>query len=754
MKRIPLIIFSTILILIPLASLAAGLVPCGGDGEPRCQLCHFFVLFKNVVDFLLTKIIPPLAILMLAIGGFMYVFAYLSPSQALGGGSGGPALLSQAKQLIISVIFGLLIIFAAWLIVNFFFQMIGVADWTGLKAGWWKIDCPTTTSQSQSQTGTINTTDLKSVLAKANTDYFSNPGKSVLSKEELRDLTDLYSSSSAGAADLSKTGSFSGEKLADIYNKANGIDSNSLGQSSASERLLSGMQQSQEFSSGAAKNNIGFMSNLANALDFNRGLVAANQGVPLSSSGSSVSPEVSIADIDERTQTGDGTTIVSGRTADGLRAVSMTRDNVTVISATNATGDLVKMSIIDQLGNVQNLTGSFNKDGSVFLTANGTQNFSGNISAGNFANITIAMSSLTGQRSDIRNLFGTGYSLSQGNVNSLFQAAMGFEDAMFIGLTNPSQSIINSAQMHNMSAAQMSSLYNNIILGNMDFIASQSAGGSFASPSALSSVYSQVIGEAIDISSLTGSSQGFMQNSISAFQNLMNSGSYGNMLNTPQGQEVLYAIQEVQISAHNSADGTPDPALVDRAMTEFNDLTMEPEYQEVINSSEMSNTINNSVPADQVYDDFWGTIDDSGEVTNPWYNAAPGTTDIMPNVQILDPEAQFSLDPYSPFYNPEQWTIEVESKPVTMPIVEEVQPGAIYSDINGQWEVSYPEQVEEDVYNYCWPDCESVYDSGNTENYDYSTGNTDYYNDYSDYSDYGSQTDYGNESYDYSDGGW
>jgi len=150
MKKIFLIIF-LVLFLTPLI-VRAGLVPCGlpqddpdqqGDQTVRCQLCHFFVLFKNIVDFLLTKIIPPLAILMIAIGGFMYVFAYLSPSQSLGGGSGGPALLSQAKQLIISVIFGLLIIFAAWIIVNFFFQMIGVADWTGLKEGWWKIDCST-----------------------------------------------------------------------------------------------------------------------------------------------------------------------------------------------------------------------------------------------------------------------------------------------------------------------------------------------------------------------------------------------------------------------------------------------------------------------------------------------------------------------------------------------------------------------------------------------------------------------------------
>ena len=147
MKKISLSISLVILVFLPLISQAAcpteGLVPCGTEGCP-CQLCHLFVLFKNVIDFLLKYIVPSLAVLMLAIGGFMYVFAYLSPSEALaGGGKGGPALLSQAKRLIISVIFGLVVIFAAWILVNFFFQMIGVETWTGLKENWWQVNCPT-----------------------------------------------------------------------------------------------------------------------------------------------------------------------------------------------------------------------------------------------------------------------------------------------------------------------------------------------------------------------------------------------------------------------------------------------------------------------------------------------------------------------------------------------------------------------------------------------------------------------------------
>ena len=155
MKKIFLIIFLALLIFLPLISQAAGLVPCGGKGEPTCQLCHLFLMFQGVVNFLLKYILVPLAVLMLILGGFMYVFAYVNPSEVLFGRKGGPALISQAKKLIVSVIIGLIVLFLAWGAVNLIFQVLGVADWTRLKAGnwwtgnWWNVnkDCPTEPSQ-------------------------------------------------------------------------------------------------------------------------------------------------------------------------------------------------------------------------------------------------------------------------------------------------------------------------------------------------------------------------------------------------------------------------------------------------------------------------------------------------------------------------------------------------------------------------------------------------------------------------------
>ncbi len=112
---------------------AEGLVPCGTENCP-CALCDFFVMFDRIIKFLLFKIVPPLAIFMVAIGGFMLIFSYA--------GGAGPDMLGKAKKLFSAVAIGLLIIYSAWLIVNIFFMFIGVADWTGLREGWWQINCP------------------------------------------------------------------------------------------------------------------------------------------------------------------------------------------------------------------------------------------------------------------------------------------------------------------------------------------------------------------------------------------------------------------------------------------------------------------------------------------------------------------------------------------------------------------------------------------------------------------------------------
>jgi len=174
MKKIFLIIFLGVLLL-PSISFAynvyqteggvnviyKGIVPCGKPVNLNgtltddtlsggvccltpCTFCHFFVMANGAINFVLFKLVPPIAILMLVIGGAMFMFAYFAGAELLPSGEkGGPKMLGQAKKLITSVFLGLIIIFASWIFINLFFQVIGVKPETGLQAGWFKVNCPT-----------------------------------------------------------------------------------------------------------------------------------------------------------------------------------------------------------------------------------------------------------------------------------------------------------------------------------------------------------------------------------------------------------------------------------------------------------------------------------------------------------------------------------------------------------------------------------------------------------------------------------
>ena len=145
MRKPFLIFFLGLFIVIPLVSLASGLVPCGGykldangniqydaNGNPikerPCTLCDFFVLFDRIIDFLLIKIVPPLAVLMLVIGGFVYVIS-----------GGSPSMVALSRKIFTSVAYGLLIAYGAFLIVGFFFKIIGLSQWTtDIYHNWWQ----------------------------------------------------------------------------------------------------------------------------------------------------------------------------------------------------------------------------------------------------------------------------------------------------------------------------------------------------------------------------------------------------------------------------------------------------------------------------------------------------------------------------------------------------------------------------------------------------------------------------------------
>jgi hypothetical protein len=116
--------------LLPFIAFSQGLVPCGpGTNKPTCQLCDLFVLLNNIFRFLLIEIVPLIAVILIAIGGLLFIL-----------GQENPKNIDQAKEIFKSVGIGLLLIFSAWLIVNLFLTIIGVAE-PDLRE-WFKIKCP------------------------------------------------------------------------------------------------------------------------------------------------------------------------------------------------------------------------------------------------------------------------------------------------------------------------------------------------------------------------------------------------------------------------------------------------------------------------------------------------------------------------------------------------------------------------------------------------------------------------------------
>ncbi len=94
-----------------LSTTGGGIVPaCPSTG---CSFPEFMLLIKSVIDFLLFKISIPLSALCFTYAGFMYLTTAVSDQK------------SKAKRIFINVLIGLIIAFAAWLIVKFVLVSLG-----------------------------------------------------------------------------------------------------------------------------------------------------------------------------------------------------------------------------------------------------------------------------------------------------------------------------------------------------------------------------------------------------------------------------------------------------------------------------------------------------------------------------------------------------------------------------------------------------------------------------------------------------
>ena len=106
-----------------------GLIPCNG---PDCNACHVVELANRVMNFLIT-IMSIIGVLVMVIAGFKMVTS-----------GGNTASWESGKKMFGSVVIGIILVLAAWLIVDTILKIL--TEEGGLEP-WSKIECVDTKSK-------------------------------------------------------------------------------------------------------------------------------------------------------------------------------------------------------------------------------------------------------------------------------------------------------------------------------------------------------------------------------------------------------------------------------------------------------------------------------------------------------------------------------------------------------------------------------------------------------------------------------
>ncbi len=83
-------------------------------GYIPCTLCDLFVLFNNVLMYFLSFVVPTVAVILFVYGGIKFYSA-----------AGDPGKVSEGMGILKSTIYGLIIIYSAWIVVEAFLNAVG-----------------------------------------------------------------------------------------------------------------------------------------------------------------------------------------------------------------------------------------------------------------------------------------------------------------------------------------------------------------------------------------------------------------------------------------------------------------------------------------------------------------------------------------------------------------------------------------------------------------------------------------------------
>ncbi len=94
-----------------------GLVTCGNPGQPDCTWGALEALIKTVFDYALKYVAIPVAVIIIAWGGITMATS-----------AGNEGRFKQGRSMITAAVIGLVIVFAAWLIVTTITSFLGIPN--------------------------------------------------------------------------------------------------------------------------------------------------------------------------------------------------------------------------------------------------------------------------------------------------------------------------------------------------------------------------------------------------------------------------------------------------------------------------------------------------------------------------------------------------------------------------------------------------------------------------------------------------
>ena len=125
-KKHAIFITSASLLILAVSPAFAALVPCGNAGQADCTLCDLFVLFKNIINWLIE--------ISFVIGTAFFAWGAIDIMRA----GESETLVKQGKERITTAVWGIVIVATAWLLVGTILQFV-----TGStsKLPWNEIQC-------------------------------------------------------------------------------------------------------------------------------------------------------------------------------------------------------------------------------------------------------------------------------------------------------------------------------------------------------------------------------------------------------------------------------------------------------------------------------------------------------------------------------------------------------------------------------------------------------------------------------------